>query len=265
MNEILDGIRVFMSLAFLVYASWSDWKKREVTNRVWVVWAPLALALTTIQYIIVFSPELLNYFIFSFITTSALSVLLFYAGAFGGADAKALMCLSLTLPYYPVLLKPQTDLISPLLLPITVFSNAVLLASLTVFYNVLRNSGWKFKTGQPLFKGLENESFWRKLLAFASGYKVQVTELAKSVHLYPLEDITSKEVGDERNLLTLPKDEKKEEIIARILNASKEGKIQNDVWATPGLPMLIFITAGLIVALTLGDLVWILLRAVWKI
>jgi prepilin signal peptidase PulO-like enzyme (type II secretory pathway) len=32
------------------------------------------------------------------------------------------------------------------------------------------------------------------------------------------------------------------------------------VWATPGLPMLIFITLGLIVALLFGDIVWLLVR-----
>ncbi|MCK5563497.1 peptidase A24, partial [Candidatus Bathyarchaeota archaeon] len=37
------------------------------------------------------------------------------------------------------------------------------------------------------------------------------------------------------------------------------GKIQNNIWATPGLPMLIFITAGLVIALVFGDLVRILL------
>ena len=34
------------------------------------------------------------------------------------------------------------------------------------------------------------------------------------------------------------------------------------VWATPGLPMLIFVTLGLIVALLLGDLVWLLVRSI---
>jgi preflagellin peptidase FlaK len=112
---------------------------------------------------------------------------------------------------------------------------------------------------------LENESFWRKFLAFISGYKVQVAKLSKSVHLYPLEDITSKGAGDERKLLTLPKDENREEIVARISNAAEGGRIKNEVWATPGLPMLVFITAGLIVALAWGNLVWILLSTVWKI
>jgi len=41
------------------------------------------------------------------------------------------------------------------------------------------------------------------------------------------------------------------------MKAKDEGKIEDAVWATPGLPMLIFITIGFILALTIGDLVWI--------
>jgi prepilin signal peptidase PulO-like enzyme (type II secretory pathway) len=42
----------------------------------------------------------------------------------------------------------------------------------------------------------------------------------------------------------------------------KSGKIDANIWATPGLPMLIFVTLGLIVALTFGDVVWLLIRFV---
>ena len=55
-----------------------------------------------------------------------------------------------------------------------------------------------------------------------------------------------------------PKDEGRDEIVQRLSKASKEGKIGSKVWATPGLPMLIFVTVGLITALSLGDIVWIL-------
>ena len=50
------------------------------------------------------------------------------------------------------------------------------------------------------------------------------------------------------------------EIVERLSNAVDAGKIDSYVWATPGLPMLIFITAGLIVALVFGDVVWLLVR-----
>ncbi len=81
--------------------------------------------------------------------------------------------------------------------------------------------------------------------------------------MYPLEDVYVNETEeDRRKLLVFPKDEDREEIVARILKAADEGKLENEVWATPGLPMLIFITAGLIIALTYGDIVWTILRSV---
>ena len=35
-----------VTAAFLIYASWSDYKTREVSNRVWAIYAPIALALS---------------------------------------------------------------------------------------------------------------------------------------------------------------------------------------------------------------------------
>jgi len=259
LNEIFDGARVLLSLAFLVYASWSDWKAREVSNKVWAVLAPMAFALTTIQFVL-FAQSLLFYYVLSFAVTSVLAIALFYAGAFGGADAKALMCLALALPYYPVYLLSGASFYSPVF-PISVFSNAVLLAALTVVYSLLRNSFWRLRKGPRLFAGFEKESVWRKLLVLVTGYKVDVATLEKKMHVYPLEDISAKETGvEERRLLVLPKDETQETIVGRIVAAGREGKIQDGVWVTPGLPLLIFITAGLVVALLYGDIIWILLR-----
>ncbi len=259
-NQILDGARVALSLIILTYASWSDWKNREVSNKVWMVFAPLAFALTAVQYLF-FARELLFYFALSFPITAVIATVLFYAGAFGGADAKALMCLALALPYYPIYLPSSAAFFSPIL-PLTVFSNAVLLAAFTVVYALLRNSLWKLRTGSRLFAGFENESVWRKILALVTGYKVEIATLEKkNAHVYPLEDFATKETGeDERRLLLFPKDETQETIVARLLSAGREGKIQNGVWVTPGLPLLIFITAGLLIALLFGDIVWLLLR-----
>ena len=260
MSEALDGARVFLCLAFLTYASWSDLKKREVSNMVWVAFAPLALALTSLQ-IFLFVPQLLLLYTLSFAATSALSIVLFYAGAFGGADAKALICLSLALPTYPIyFLQPFFTTVIPLF-PITIFSNTVLLAALSVFYAITRNYLWKGRTGKRLFEGFEKESKWRKLLTILCGYKVEAAELEKGGYFYPLEDVHVGEDGEtKRKLIVMPKDEEREEVIERILNAAGRGELPREVWVTPGLPFLIFITAGFIVALILGDIVWIILR-----
>jgi len=261
-NEILEGTRVLLTLSIFVYASVSDLRKREVSNKVWLIMAPLALALTIFQFVI-FSPYLLPFYAISFLITAVLSIALFYAGAFGGADAKALMCLALALPYYPsYLFQSSTIIVSPVF-PVSVFSNGVLLAGLTVVYAVLQNSSWRIRTGRKFFEGFENESIGRKVLVFLTGYKVKTTTLEKG-HMYPLEDIVTKETGEsERHLLVLPKDNTLEGTVKRILSAKREGRLQNEVWATPGLPLLVFITTGLIVALVFGDLIWILLRLIF--
>jgi preflagellin peptidase FlaK len=72
------------------------------------------------------------------------------------------------------------------------------------------------------------------------------------------------EKGFKRKLLILPKDEGREQIVKRLDTAINAGTIKDKIWATPGLPMLIFVTAGLIVALLVGDIVWICIRLVLR-
>jgi prepilin signal peptidase PulO-like enzyme (type II secretory pathway) len=80
-------------------------------------------------------------------------------------------------------------------------------------------------------------------------------------HIYPLEDAeenTEKQFS--RKLLVVPKDEGREEVVGRLDEAVKAGKIPDRVWVTPGLPFLIFVTLGLVLALFVGDIVWICIR-----
>ncbi|UCE29329.1 MAG: prepilin peptidase [Candidatus Bathyarchaeota archaeon] len=263
MNVAFDSARVGLSLAFLIYASWSDFKSREVSNKVWAVLAPIALVLTTLQLLMSFDPQFLQTYILSFTITSIISIALFYAGAFGGADAKALICLSLALPSHPNSLLQQSLGFGYSFFPITVFSNAVLLAASSALYALTRNWLWKQKTGRRLFEGFEEESAGRKILALLCGYKVNIAKLEEVGHLYPLEDVHTPETGGvKRELLIFPKDEDRQPIVDRVLNAKREGQLQDDVWITPGLPMLIFITVGLVIALIFGDIIWSVLRLV---
>ena len=263
MNQILDGARVVLCLGFLIYASWSDYKTREVSNKVWAVMGPLALALTAFQFLACSTEpfQLVISYVLSFAITSGLAIAIFYAGGFGGADAKALMCIALALPVYPEYLLPEpAGFVSPLF-PITIFTNSVLLGALSVFYALFRNILWKIRNSGRVFEGLESESFGRKILALFSGYKTKFSKLENG-HMYPLEDVEIDEEGEAtRKLLVFPKDEEREGIIARIRENVKEENLEDGVWVTPGLPLLIFITAGLLIALAYGDIVWVLLRS----
>jgi len=261
MEIILDATRIIATSLFLLYASWSDYRIREVSNTVWMVFAPLAFVLTFIRIYVYNSSQLYLYGI-CFGLTAAFAMLLFYSGGFGGADSKALMCLALALPFYPVhFLQPLFNIISPIsetFFPITVFSNSVLLAAATAIYMLLRNLLQRQRTGQKLFEEeYDDASLGKKLLVMATGYRTSIEKLKEKWHLYPLEDVENIDDSLKRKLILLPKDEGREEIVKRLGKAVETGKIHEKVWATPGLPMLIFITAGLIIGLLFGDIVWI--------
>jgi preflagellin peptidase FlaK len=265
LREILEATKVTLSLAFLFYASWSDYKTREVSNRVWVLFAPLALLLSLVE-LLLYEPSKLPFLGLSFGITAIIAFVLFYSGGFGGADSKALMCIALALPFSPATLFTPVSAagVSPLsqnLFPLTIFSNAVLFAAATGIYMLLYNIIWHRKTGKKTFDGtLATESIGKKIIALITGYKVSVAKLKEKWHIYPMEDI--EEENDEkplkRKLVVVPRDEGRDKIVARLSKAVDAGKIDADVWATPGLPMLIFITIGLVVALLSGDIVWML-------
>ncbi|MFW6117777.1 MAG: prepilin peptidase, partial [Thermoproteota archaeon] len=191
MNASLESARVVVCLLFFVYASWRDFKEREVSDIVWVIFGPLAFGLTFLQ-LYLYQPWQLPWYGICVGLTTAFAVLIYYSGAFGGADSKALICLALALPF------PLRDLFSPLFsgispvpqifFPITVFSNSVVLSVSTAVYMFLRNFFWHQKRGNTLFEGKQREEFWgRKLLVLATGYKVPIQKLEEKWHLYPLE------------------------------------------------------------------------------
>jgi len=237
-----------------------------VSNRVWAVYAPVALALSLAQFLL-FDPSMLSTFALAFGVTSGFALLLFYMGGFGGADSKALMCIALSLPFFPaVLLSPLLGAgLSPLsrfVFPITVLSNSVLIAAASGLYLLLRNVASRLKTGKPVFEGtLAKEPLGKRILVLITGHRVPLSTLEAKWHVYPMEDIAQDGVEGtlQRKLMIVPRDEGRNDVVARLKKAADAGKIDGKVWATPGLPMLIFVTVGLIIALTLGDVVWLLI------
>lgn len=197
-----------------------------------------------------------------------IAILLFYTGAFGGADSKALMCIALALPFsteavFVPLLPSGVSPLSQTIFPMTVFSNSVLLAAATAVYLLVYNLVWHKKSGLKIFEGtLARESFGKKMLTMVTGRKTPVGDLEQKWHVYPMEDV--EETPDNqlsRSLVILPRDEGRDEIVKRLSEAVKTGRITDHVWATPGLPMLIFVTIGLVISVLLGDIVWVLVTS----
>lgn len=260
MYDWLEGLKTIMALMILLYASWSDYRLREVSDRAWAVLAPAGLVLTLLHILLTRQNHLLITLALSSLIVSALSIALFYLGFFGGADAKALISLSLTFPYPSSLLKPHLDAIFPLF-AISILNNTVLFAALSAIYIATRNVLWRIRTGERLFQGLEEEPSWKKLLALITGYKVEASKLQNTLYLYPLEDLVEAEDGGIKRRLRVfvRADEEREAGISNIKKYS--GALSDMVWVTPGLPLLVFMTIGLVTALFLGDIVlWLVFR-----
>jgi preflagellin peptidase FlaK len=264
-QAILIAAKIAISLGFLLYASWRDYKTREVSNRVWAYYAPIALALS-LSELLLYDTAMLPFMGLSFGLTAFFAIILFYSGGFGGADSKALMCIALALPFAPyALVAPVLAAgVSPLaqyLYPLTIFSNSVLFAAASGIYMVLRNVVWHKKVGKRMFEGsLAKESVGKKILVLITGYRVKVDVLKAKWHVYPMEDV--EEASGNRKLVVVPKDDGRDKIVERLSNAIDAKRIDGYVWATPGLPMLIFVTLGLIVALFFGDIVWLLVGSI---
>jgi archaeal preflagellin peptidase FlaK len=264
LQTIIIAAKVLITIIVLLYASIKDYQSREVSNRVWAYYAPVALILSLLE-LSFYEPSKLPFFGLSFGVTALFALLLFYTGGFGGADSKAFMCIALALPFAPLELfapvfacglSPTLELIFPL----TILTNSVLFAAGSGVFLLLHNYVWHKRNGKILFAGtLSKESIGKKILVLITGYRVKLEKLKEKWHIYPLEDITEEEA---RKLIIIPKEEGRNETVDRLSLAVEKDKIDGYVWATPGLPMLIFVTLSLFVTIFFGDLVWLFIRVV---
>ncbi|MCS7120062.1 MAG: A24 family peptidase C-terminal domain-containing protein [Nitrososphaerota archaeon] len=250
----IEMARIFWALIFLSVSSLYDLRSREVPDKVWAVFAPVALALLFFQYYVsqlpVFSLML------SVAVTTGVALALFYFGFFGGADAKALICVSLAVPLYP-----EASLYKPLLpeypFPLSVLGNAAVGSSLLILVMIIRNFSELVVGEERIFEGFEEEPFWRKIIVFMTGMRVDVKKLGSGSHYIPLEYFINEANGTvSRHLrLSWSLDEEESGEVGDILRY-----VEGKVWVTPGLPFIVFITAGFLFALIFGDIItWIII------
>ncbi len=262
MIEWLEASRVLLSLFFLALCSWYDYKTREVTNKMWLVYGPAGLALLLLQY---FTDRALSensvLLLASIGITTVIALTLFYTGFFGGADSKALICLSLALPVYPAFVHEYVTVLVPFF-PLAVLVNSVLGSSLLVIAIAAYNLSRKLVKGEKLFEGLEKEPFWSKAVAFATGFRVDPAKAKGGSHYMLLEQFSRAEDGSvARHLKVTPRLEDDEQKAAQQEELLTE--LGGKIWVTPGLPFLVFVTVGFIAALLVGDFTsWLILRMV---
>ena len=93
MFEFALIVKTLFVFTCLVYASYSDIKKGEISNKVWWVMGVVGVLFLTIDF--VFIPVLCS------VVTMSIVMFVFYRFKwFAGADVKAMLCLSVLYPYF---------------------------------------------------------------------------------------------------------------------------------------------------------------------
>jgi len=227
---------------FLLYACVLDLKERRVPNKVWKLMILLAFPFVVAEFVL--NPDLyrIAFAILQFALVFGLAFGLYYLGAYGGADAKALITLSILFPSYPVLEFGSFSF--PLLnsgfgiFAFSTLSNSVISAPGLVVILFFRNL---LKEG---LRGLKGNVFY-----YFIGYRANVSNLPRFHNLLEYFDSKGKLVRLRRGI------EPDEEILYRLRKAYDKGRVEK-IWVTPGLPFLVFITAGYLISMFLGNLLF---------
>jgi preflagellin peptidase FlaK len=290
----IDILRVILGVAFLCYASYTDLKTRKVKNQVWMVMGLVGGIILLIQmfydnvaweYYLIFIPvgilfssmfleheplydsenkkfdiKIFVFYIlgilaliyqfyslvgetyfYQLLTIPALIVFFFilyqFGAIHGGADAKALMTLAIFVPFYPHFFG----------FPLIQFSSDRVAEAMELFFPfaflILMNSVlfvvWAFLAFFVFNASRKDFGFPEMIL----GYRMKISEVERKF-VWPMERI----VDGERVIILFPKKydddglkKLKEEGISRI-------------WVTPKIPFIVFLTAGFIISVFLGNL-----------
>ena len=254
---------MLVTIGVFIAASLSDLKTREISNKFWLIYGPIAGILFGLRLFL--APESIPIFLVSAGATVIVAFLLFQFGVMGGADSKALMCLGLALPVGPSFFAPLWQ--APFIFypfPIAILVNSFLISIGSAVFLLARNLVQRGSAGRGLFQGFERESILRKALVLLTSYKTSFSSLESKVYLYPAEQVTVVDSKPVRQFhLVASAGEEREKLVNGLENYKEQGVFSDGVWVTPGLPHLVFLTASLLITVVVGDLMmWLFFRAV---
>jgi len=248
---VSEYVSVFITLLFLTLAAIFDFRTREVPDKIWLVYGPVGLILTI--YRIWVEPALLLLTAESVSLSILVAFGLVFFGLSGGADAKALISLGITLPLPPRIVTPILGFAYPFF-PIVVFVTGYVISFSVVVWILVRNLVALTRHGSGMFDGLEREPLWKKCFAFITGFPIAFADLQSTFYLYPMEEVIGDANGARRTFQVYSNaNVDREQVISQFRESLKKVDLPDIVWVTPGLPLLVFMLVALVIALTVGD------------
>ena len=275
-NETIDLLRFLTALPFFIYASYSDYKERLINAEVWFILGFFAIAYNIIQFpnvisMIAFVPPIIIFYewffewdhkwvryvlygiagalfiysifqaevVYPFIVMFVMLLfikLLHVAGVIRGrADVRALMTVAILQPLYPSFL--GLPLFTPAYMNIVEITFPFVL--LVLLYSAIAAA---FYLVFLLFRNLSRGDVGFPEMFI--GYRIPIERVNKE-HVWLMERVDN----GEHVLYVHPKPHEKEDL-------EKLKKIGRDrVWVQPKIPFIIYITAGLVMAYTIGNFI----------
>ena len=242
----MDIYRVIFSLLILAYACYSDIRKRSVSNVAWLVMAGIGIAFAG-YYTVTQGWSSLIPLIFYTTIAGTVSYVFFRLGFFGAADAKALICIAVLFPTQPefTIFSQDFPLFGtsvPVVFPFTlmVLLNAAVLALAVPIFLFSRN-----------LYSLGLKGFARNAALCFVAYRANIDELgscgfARLTHTY--EEID----GRLTRRYSLGGTPINSDMLQQLKTHYREQKAGPEVWVTPELPFIFFITLGFIICCLLG-------------
>ncbi len=240
-----DIFAVAFALLILAYASYRDIKQRTVPNKVWLLMLLLGLPFV-LYYILSSGAPYIFRLAWSLGVTSILCYLLYRFHLIGGADAKVLISIAAIFPAHP-----QFSILSQQFPIYGGAPEAFPLAMLTIFYGAL------LALLVPIFLFFRNlqklgiRAVLSNLGKAFLGYRVPLDQLAtrRNVKLLHVYEENNGSVRRRFNPSGMPVDDSTLETLRKY---HKQGQIPGEVWVTPEVPFLIFITGGFVMSTFLG-------------
>jgi len=229
----MEPYATLLAAATLLYSSYHDLRTREVDDKVWIVPAAVGAVINIYPFLGADLGWLIRYGLAAGLT-AAVAFGLYFTGLYGGADAKALVTISFIQPFTDRW--PQLHGFTGL---VTLTNGLILSTALPAgfaAYNLYR-----LAKGEKIFDGFEGEPVLRKAAACFIG--VRLKKAVGRRFWSPVEKTVN---GVRRFSFNLSIDDLRE-------------ADRDDIWITPGIPLLVFFTAGYLTNLAAGDIMaWIL-------
>lgn len=242
-RERVDPLTTFnlvFSTAMLSVASLMDLLRREVEDWVWLLMASVCGPVTLFRVLLALDSAYPVLVALSVAISSSVAYLFYRLELYGGADAKAVMALSLA---YPVNL--HGGALHPIA-PVSVLLNALIISLVVPLGLLLLNAFRLLVRGEDILSDLSRAPLHVRVAALFLGTRIRYPKRFWAPMLRVEED------GSVRISLSPP--------FHSYFSDLRGGK-EKEVWATPGIPLVVFITAGLLSYLAAGDFLYLLVTS----